>query len=130
MSKKWEEEAAYYEAHRNDPEMWGEPIAPPVVAPRDGLAISITVRFSPQEAEAIRRTARVEGKNYSEVVRAAVRQYTQPDASPLSEGEIHLTGMGAHNPRAQPAPPPSAIEFDRRDDGTQTISTGISVVVR
>lgn len=77
MSKKWEEEAAYFEAHRDDPNEWGDAVEAPVVPARKGLGVSITVRFSPPEAEAIRRTAKQEGITYSEIVRKAVEQYAK-----------------------------------------------------
>lgn len=86
MSRKWEEEAAYFESHRNDPEEWDGPIEAPIVAPKNGLAISVTVRFSPEDAEAIRQTARLESKTYSEVVRAAaIRQTAREEGKTYSE---------------------------------------------
>ena len=65
------ERAEYYQAHRDDPNEWGDPVEAPVMPPRTGLGVSITVRFSPPEAEAIRRTAKQEGMTYSEIVRKA-----------------------------------------------------------
>ncbi len=86
MSKKWEDEAAFFQAHKDDPEIGDEPTEAPIVAPKNGLAISITVRFSPREAEAIRETARRERKTYSQVVRAAIEHYTHPEPLQLSRG--------------------------------------------
>jgi hypothetical protein len=74
------ERAAYYQAHKDDPDVWDELEEAPDEprAQRAGLSVSIAVRFPPDEAEAIRRTARLEGKTYSEIVRTAVQRYTQP----------------------------------------------------
>ena len=70
--KDW---AKFYRQHKDDPEMWGEPEddAPPVR--RSGLSTSITVRFSPEEAAAIREVAQELGVPYSEIVRRAVRKF-------------------------------------------------------
>lgn len=123
MSRKWEEEAAYYEAHRDDPEEWGDPIEAPIVAPKSGLAISVTVRFSPEDAEAIRATARLENKTYSEVVRTAVQRYTQPDAIRPTGGMIRLSGLQGDNPVTQPDKVPRAVGGGNWPIGTQTASS-------
>ena len=130
MSKMWEEEAKYHEAHRNDPGEWGDPVEAPVVAPRNGLAISITVRFSPREAEAIRHTADIEGKNYSEVVRTAVHRYTQPDTVSLSAGSISLTGIGAHVSRTQRDAAPSSVDISGTHTDAHTVSSGAAIAAR
>jgi hypothetical protein len=77
MSRK-KRDAAYYEAHKDDETLWGEPEAPAQEQPRRGLAATITVRFSVDEAERIRRVAEESGVTYSEVVRRAVQSFTQP----------------------------------------------------
>jgi len=69
---------AFYAAHKDDPELWGEPEEPPQPPRRANLAATITVRFTPEEADAIRRLAREAGLTYSEVVRKAVQAFTQP----------------------------------------------------
>src|SRR6476469_7235149 len=130
MSSKWEEEATHFEAHRNDPGEWGDPVEAPVVAPRNGLAISITVRFSPQEADAIRRTADMEGKNYSEVVRTAVRRYTRPDTVSLSSGNISLTGMGVHTSQTQRDLGPSIVDIVGAHTDVHTVSSRVAGAAR
>ncbi len=72
------ERAEFYQDHKDDPDLWGELEEAPVTAPKNGLAISVTVRFSPEDAEAIRHTAQREQKTYSQLVRAAVERYTHP----------------------------------------------------
>ncbi len=74
-------DAAYYDAHRDDPDEWGDPIEPPVARNRKNLTATITVRFSAEEAEGIRRKAKAAGITYSEVVRKAVQEYTQSSSS-------------------------------------------------
>lgn len=71
------ERAAYYQAHRDSGEL--EEVASPVTkGKRPRLSASITVRFSPEEAEIIRAAARAGEGSYSDVVRAAVRQLAAP----------------------------------------------------
>lgn len=70
--KDW---AKFYQEHRDDPDVWGEPEedVPPVR--RGGLSATISVRFSPEEAAAIREVAQELDVPYSEVVRRAVRKF-------------------------------------------------------
>lgn len=70
--KNW---ARFYQEHKDDPEVWGEPEedVPPVR--RGGLTATISVRFSLEEAAAIRETAQELDVPYSEVVRRAVRKF-------------------------------------------------------
>jgi hypothetical protein len=72
--KDW---AKFYRQHKDDPEMWGEPEEDVPPARRGGLSTSITVRFSPEEAAAIREVAQELGVPYSEIVRRAVRKFVQ-----------------------------------------------------
>lgn len=73
-----ERDAAFYQAHKDDTELWGEPEEPATTKRRAGLSATITVRFSAEEAEAIRRMAQEAKLTYSDVVRRAVRALTQP----------------------------------------------------
>lgn len=68
--------ARYYEEHDDD-EAWAEP---EYDSPKDRsrLSATITVRFPADEADAIRRKAKAAKATYSDVVRAAVRSYTDP----------------------------------------------------
>src|SRR3712207_1308549 len=70
--KDW---AAFYEQHKDDPEMWGDPEDDGPSIPKGGLSATITVRFSPEEASAIRGLAKELGVSYSEIVRTAVRKF-------------------------------------------------------
>lgn len=117
MSKKWQEEAAYFEAHRDDPNEWGDPVEAPVVSARKGLGVSITVRFSPPEAEAIRRTAKQEGMTYSEIVRKAVERYVKPEYVFYAGQNISLPVLDVNVPKTMAGAPahldwsvPSGVE--------------------
>ena len=73
MSEKdW---AKFYQEHKDDPEVWGEPEEDVSPARRGGLTTTITVRFSPEEASAIREVAQELDVSYSEIVRRAVRKF-------------------------------------------------------
>ncbi len=49
--------ATFYREHRDDPEFWGEPEEDAPPGRRGGLSATITVRFTPEEATAIRALA-------------------------------------------------------------------------
>lgn len=82
--------AKFFHDHRGDPDEWevdeGEPEGNP--QPRRaygvGLTATVTVRFSPEDTEAMRRVAKENGLTYSGLVREAVRAYTKPMVSPLA----------------------------------------------
>lgn len=69
------DKAAFYQQHKDDPEVWGEPEVGAPVVRRGGLSATITVRFSPEDASAIRDLAQELGVPYSEIVRRAVRKF-------------------------------------------------------
>jgi hypothetical protein len=68
--------AAFYEQHKDNPaEIWGEPEQTPPSEHRRPLSATITVRFSPEDALAIRNLAQELDVPYSEIVRRAVRKF-------------------------------------------------------
>jgi hypothetical protein len=67
--------AAFYQLHKDDPEVWGDAEEGPPPVRRGGLSATITVRFSPEEASAMREVAQELDVSYSEVVRRAVRKF-------------------------------------------------------
>lgn len=73
--------ADYFQAHKDDPEEWGdaEP-APEFVRKRRSrdLSMKVTVRFTPAEGELIRSEATRLKLPYSEVVRRAVQHLVRP----------------------------------------------------
>jgi uncharacterized protein (DUF1778 family) len=72
--------AQYYQAHKDDPDEWGEPEPSP--APRKRrLASMISVRFSPDEARMVRLAAETVDESVSQFVRKATLQRCQPQRS-------------------------------------------------
>jgi hypothetical protein len=68
------ERAAYYEAHKDDPAEWGEPMPTPA-KPRRRLASMISVRLAPDELAVVREGADERGLSVSGFLRmAALRE--------------------------------------------------------
>ena len=80
--KDW---AAFYQQHKDDPDVWGKPEEDVLPARRGGLRATITVRFSPEEAAEIRDLAEKLGVSYSAIVRRAVGAFVHP--RPMFENE-------------------------------------------
>ncbi len=110
--------AAFYQAHKDDPEVWDEPER---VKRRPGppkrLSDTITVRFSSEETDLIRREARRTESNYSEVIRQAVRRLEQPWTA-----EITMRNLFMHFGPPTSGPP---IPADFVLDGPVVSRTGI-----
>jgi predicted DNA binding CopG/RHH family protein len=87
-----QERAAYYQEHKDDEELWGETEERDAPRARHTLSISIAVRFSPDDAERIRDLAQESGLSYSDIVRAAVRQYTVPLPPIVGSNVTHNVG--------------------------------------
>lgn len=62
-----EKDAEYYQEHRDDEEEWGEPLEPR--SERRRLASMISVRFTPEEAEQIRKAAAQADSSVSDFIR-------------------------------------------------------------
>lgn len=71
------ERAALYEADKDNPDLWGEAVEAPRQRSRTPLPVRITVDFTAEEAEHIRRAAKASGLTYSEVVRKAVKSFAR-----------------------------------------------------
>ena len=80
-------DAAFYEANRDEPDLWGEPVKPEPLPRRQGLAATITVRFSEEEAAAICHLAKEADLTYSEIVRRAVQAFTRPQLT-VQDGTV------------------------------------------
>ncbi len=63
-------DADYYQAHKDDPKEWGEPQPAPRSRSRR-LAAMISVRFTPEEEEAVRQAALDTGQSVSHFIRQA-----------------------------------------------------------
>lgn len=70
-------DADYYQAHKDDPAEWGEPRAARKPAKRR-LAAMISVRFAPEEEDLVRRAAAERGESVSQFVRAAALRHAHP----------------------------------------------------
>jgi hypothetical protein len=68
MTLMAERDADYYQAHKDDPEEWSDS-RPGQRPPKRRLAAMISVRFTPEEEEEIRRAAQSEGKSVSQFIR-------------------------------------------------------------
>jgi hypothetical protein len=72
-----QEWADFYQAHKHDTEIWGEPEPAPVAhspgRPGSKRGALITIRLTPDEAAIIRREAEETEATYSDVIRNAIR---------------------------------------------------------
>jgi Mobilization protein NikA len=74
-------DADHHQAHKDDPAEWGDP-RPAARSNRRRLAAMISVRFTPQEEQAVRRAAAEKGLSVSRFLRqVALRR--APRAHPL-----------------------------------------------
>ena len=73
-----EDRAAFYQAHKDDPEVWGDDETSGGEIPRRPLGATITVRLSAQDAGLLRRAAKDLNVGYSDVVRNALEAYLRP----------------------------------------------------
>jgi hypothetical protein len=69
MTDDERERAAFYEAHKDDPDEWGD--ATPPAKPRRRLASMFSVRLAPAEADLVRREAENRGLSVSAFLRTA-----------------------------------------------------------
>ncbi len=85
-----QDKATFYQQHKDDPDIWGEPEeGTPSTRRRGRLNATITVRFPPEEASGIRELAKNLGVSYSDVVRRAVREFIHPRISTGYEWPEH-----------------------------------------
>ena len=72
-------DADYYQAHKDDPAEWGDP--QPAPKPSRRLAAMISVRFTPDEEQAIRAAAAAAGQSVSGFIRAAALHFPRRSRS-------------------------------------------------
>jgi hypothetical protein len=68
-----QERAAYYQAHKDDPNLWGDAEEGPVKDRR--LGVSVTVRFNADDAKELLNAAKAEGVGLSQILREALTVY-------------------------------------------------------
>lgn len=100
--------AAYYQAHRDDPAVWDEPTRREVAYHhrgeiKEGSAVAVepkrldtvySVRFTPEDAAALREAAERRGVTVSDLLRAAARGYTQPSGFTCAHVQVSMGGAG------------------------------------
>lgn len=93
-----QELADFYQAHKDDPDLWGEmekPTRRRRGRPSRGLSAIITVRFTPEEAAIIRKEAQTTGATYSDIIRSAIRaralRADMESATKAASGELTRT---------------------------------------
>jgi hypothetical protein len=75
-----EQDAAYYQAHKDDPAEWGEP--KPAEKPRKRrLAAMISVRFTPEEEDEIRQASQSKGYSVSQFIRETALKEVRSSSS-------------------------------------------------
>jgi hypothetical protein len=105
-------DADYYQAHKDEPEEWGEAEPAPKSKSRR-LAAMISVRFTPEEEEIVREAALTAGESLSHFIRQAA-----------------LREARSRGPRTKPAPLSSLSATSTTSfGGTTELLTG-SVLVQ
>src|SRR5205085_12639200 len=88
-----QEWADFYQAHKDDPDIWGDPEPAPLKRPRgrpsQGRSAVITVRFTPEEAAIIRREAEAMEVTYSEVIRRAIQRLAEQPPRRTTDPAVH-----------------------------------------
>lgn len=89
-------DAAYYQAHKDDPDEWGAADQSP--NPPHRLAVVVSVRFSADEEAMMRTEAAKRGQTLSSFIRTSALDKCRtgtPAALPLSYQAAPTTGSGA-----------------------------------
>jgi hypothetical protein len=98
--------ADFYQAHKDDPNVWGEPEGVRGQKPeRRRLNAMVSVRFAPEEEDALRAEAERRGVSLSSLVRQTVLRELAPSAI-ISITDLHGPGTEAARslPEMRPAP--------------------------
>lgn len=100
-----EEDARYYQEHRDDSDEWGEPVD--AETQRARLEAMLSVRLTADEADAVRSAASAAGQRVSDFMRAAILERVSrapsiqwqpggeafPEAGDTTDGsEVSITG--------------------------------------
>lgn len=113
-----EELAAFYQAHKDDPDVWGDAVEPPPDRPRRReLSATITIRLNPEEAALIRKLAKETGQSYSEILRAAMRSVLHPRVA-LQAGDMVNYAFSKQSP--DPLRSKVSLELNMPEEGPRT----------
>lgn len=96
-------DADYYQVHKDDPEEWGDP-QPAQKSKKRRLAAMISVRFTPEEEDEVRRAALSKSKSVSQFIRETALKEARSGSSnaaavPLSA--IFFTSTGSFGGTSQ-----------------------------
>lgn len=101
-----QERAAFYQAHKDDPTIWGDAKERDKPHRRKSLSATITVRFSAEEADLIRRMAEERSASYSDIIREAIKAYAEPShpiiGGSLSQEYSGRSGITVRQPDIRP----------------------------
>jgi Family of unknown function (DUF6290) len=100
------ERAAFHQAHKDDPSVWGDAEERDPPRQRRGLNETISVRLSAEESNLLRRLAEAIGVSYSEIMRKALKAYAGSGRQP----EDRVWTMDYHV-FAKPTVPRPSIEY-------------------
>jgi hypothetical protein len=81
------EDAEYYQQHRDDEDEWGDAVAP---REKRRLASMISVRFTPAEADQVRDAARTAGGSVSDFIRRAALSAATRNTGTVVQGVFGL----------------------------------------
>ncbi len=84
--------AAYYQAHKDDAEEWGDAVES-TPQPARRLAVMLSARFAPDEVDAIRTAAAAEDSSLSNFIRMAALARAQLVRFPVHVTSVTATGF-------------------------------------
>jgi mobilization protein NikA len=116
-------DADYYQAHKDDPEEWGDP-QPAQKSKKRRLAAMISVRFTSEEEDEVRGAALSKGKSVSQFIRETALREARSGSSkattvPISA--IFFTSTGSFGGTSQTLEGNAVIEVS----GAQLLPTTV-----
>ena len=112
--------AAFHQAHKDDPTVWGDAEERDPPRQRNGLSETVTVRLSAEESDLLRRMAEAIGVSYSEIMRKALKLY-EGSGRQLEESVLTMD----YSRRAAPKVPQPTVEFGDGFNKGSAIPTGL-----
>jgi hypothetical protein len=116
-------DADYYQAHKDDSEEWGDP-QPVQRSRKRRLAAMLSVRFTPEEEDEIRRAAQAKGASVSQFIRETALKEARSGSSkaaavPISA--VFFTSTGSFGGTSRTLEGNAVIEVP----GRQTLPTTV-----
>ncbi len=121
------QKVAYYDKHRGEPQEITDVVQSSGQRKRDALTVTVAVRFSAPEAEALSNLARREGTTYSEIIRTAVQRYAAPE---LVINDTSRAVILNYNPHGTVTQAPTASEPQFTVETNTASETRSSVATR